>query len=227
MTKDDLLQTLRTAILEADADRVVEVAQDIVKSGVSVSEAVSVATKAVRAVGNRFQEGEIYLPELIIAAETMKRCMAVLTPHLEEKEVRVAGKVVLATAKGDLHDIGKNLVGTMLRVSGFEIIDLGVDVPPMEIIDRAEETAAQIIALSSLMTTSLPYQEEVINLLGEMRLRNKFFVIVGGGPVTRQHAQEMGADGWAKNAVGAVRVCERLLSLPSGPPAAEFIFEEG
>jgi len=227
MPKDDLLQALRAAVLETDVDRAVEVAQEIIKSDIGVNEAISVATKAIREIGDRFGRGEIFLPELIIAAETMKGCMAVLTPHLEAKEAKASAKIVLATVKGDIHEIGKNLVGTMLRVSGFKVVDLGVDVPPMEIIDKAEEAGAQIIGLSSLMTTSLPYQKEVIDLLNEMGLRDRFFVIVGGGPVTRQHAQDMGADGWAKNAAGAVRICERLLSLPSGPPAAEFVFKEG
>ena len=227
MPKDDLLQALRAAVLETDVERAVEVAQEIVESDVSINEAISVATKAIREIGDRFGRGEIFLPELIIAAATMKGCMAVLTPHLEAKETKAAAKIVLATMKGDIHEIGKNLVGIMLRVSGFEVIDLGVDVPPMEILDEAEETGAQIIGLSSLMTTSLPYQKETISLLEDMGLRNRFFVIVGGGPVTRQHAQDMGADGWAKNAAGAVRICERLLSLRSGPPAAEFVFEEG
>ncbi len=227
MPKEDLLQALRAAVLETDVERAVEVAQEIVESDVSINEAISVATKAIREIGDRFGRGEIFLPELIIAAGTMKGCMAVLTPHLEAKETKAAAKIVLATMKGDIHEIGKNLVGIMLRVSGFEVIDLGVDVPPMEILDEAEETGAQIIGLSSLMTTSLPYQKETISLLEDMGLRNRFFVIVGGGPVTRQHAQDMGADGWAKNAAGAVRICERLLSLRSGPPAAEFVFEEG
>lgn len=227
MPKDNLLRALRVAVLETDVDRAVEVAQEIVESDVSINEAISVATKAIREIGDRFGRGEIWLPELMIAAETMKGCMAVLTPHLEAKETKAAAKIILATMKGDIHEIGKNLVGTMLRVSGFEVIDLGVDVPPMEILDEAEETGAQIIGLSSLMTTSLPYQKEVIDLMEDMGLRNRFFVIVGGGPVTRQHAQDMGADGWAKNAAGAVRICERLLSLRSGPPAAEFVFEEG
>jgi methylmalonyl-CoA mutase cobalamin-binding domain/chain len=132
----------------------------------------------------------------------------------------------MATVKGDIHDIGKNIVCMMMSVSGLDVQDLGADVAPMEIVERAQQAEADIIGLSSLMTTSIPQMKEVIDLLEAMELRERFFVIVGGGPVTHDHAEQIGADGWARNAVGAVRICERLLSSGECPSKVEFACEE-
>jgi methylmalonyl-CoA mutase cobalamin-binding domain/chain len=136
------------------------------------------------------------------------------------------GKVVIGAVAGDIHDIGKNLVATQLSVKGFDVIDLGVNVPPMEIVDRAEREHANIIALSALMTTSMPYQKDVIDVLREMGLRDRYFVVIGGGPVTPEYARQAGADGWASNAVTAARVCEKLLEGGQRPPLAETLVQE-
>jgi methylmalonyl-CoA mutase cobalamin-binding domain/chain len=138
----------------------------------------------------------------------------------------VSGKVVLATVKGDIHTIGKDIVATMLTASGFEVIDMGVDVAPMELIKTAESARAQIIGLSALMTTSMPYQKEVVDLLTELKMRDAFWVIVGGGPVTPEYARSIGANGWAPNAGAAARLCGRLISSGGKPSSAEFLYEE-
>jgi methylmalonyl-CoA mutase cobalamin-binding domain/chain len=227
MKGEKTLDAFRSAILDLDDERAVEAAREIVEHNLSDA-AMPIATEAIRTIGDRFQEGEIFLPQLIMAGELMKSCMAVLSPHLGKGQLRAAaGKVVMATVKGDIHDIGKNIVCMMMSVSGLDVLDLGTDVAPMEIIQRAEQFGADIIGLSSLMTTSIPQMKEVIALLVAMKRRDKFFVIVGGGPVTREHARSMHADGWAKNAVGAVRVCERLLAAEQRPSQVEFTFEEG
>jgi methanogenic corrinoid protein MtbC1 len=220
-----VLEALRTAILETDEDKAVEASHEIVEKGLA-NEAISVAAEAIRKVGDRFQDGEIYLPELVLAGETMQACMEVLTPHLEQYELATPGKVVMATVKGDIHEIGKNIVCMMMSVSGLDVLDLGADVAPMDIVQRARQFNAGIIGLSSLMTTSIPQMKEVIDVLEAMELRDEYFVIVGGGPVTRGHAETIGADGWAKNAVGAIRICERLLSSGRRPSEVEFTFEE-
>jgi trimethylamine corrinoid protein len=227
MQETEVLDKLRSAILGLKEDRVVQVAQEIVERNLA-NEALPVATEAIRVIGDRFQEGEIFLPELILAGETMKKCMEVLAPHLHKGlKKRAAGKVAMATVKGDIHDIGKSIVCMMMSVSGLDVLDLGIDVPPMEIIQRAEQFGADVIGLSSLMTTSIPQMREVIDLLAAMGIRDKLFVVVGGGPVTQEHARTVGADGWAKNAVGAVRICERLLASGQRPPKVAFTFEEG
>jgi methanogenic corrinoid protein MtbC1 len=210
-----VLEALRTAILETDEDKAVEASHEIVEKGLA-NEAISVAAEAIRKVGDRFQDGEIYLPELVLAGETMQ----------EQYELATPGKVVMATVKGDIHEIGKNIVCMMMSVSGLDVLDLGADVAPMDIVQRARQFNAGIIGLSSLMTTSIPQMKEVIDVLEAMELRDEYFVIVGGGPVTRGHAETIGADGWAKNAVGAIRICERLLSSGRRPSEVEFTFEE-
>jgi methylmalonyl-CoA mutase cobalamin-binding domain/chain len=182
-------------------------------------EAIKVATDAIGRIGDQFECGEIFLPQLMLAGETMKQCMNILSRHIgAEGGVKKKGKVVIGAVSGDIHDIGKNLVATMLSVHGFDVVDLGIGVSPMEFADKAESEHAQFIALSSLMTTSMPYQRDVMDLLQEMGLRNKYYVIVGGGPVTADFAQQIGADGWGLNAVSAVRVCDRLLESGQRPP---------
>jgi methylmalonyl-CoA mutase cobalamin-binding domain/chain len=155
----------------------------------------------------------------MIAGEKMKRCMALLQPHVKgSAEGKAGAKVIIGTVSGDLHDIGKNLVATMLSVGGYEVVDLGVNVPPLEFVKAGRDQKAAVLALSSLMTASLPYQKEVIDLLTEMGLRDRLYVIVGGGPVTPDYAARIGADGWAENAALAVPLCQKLLASGQTPP---------
>jgi methylmalonyl-CoA mutase cobalamin-binding domain/chain len=220
MSKQESLNQLRQALVgDADQDSVAEIAERIVGEGVEIQLAIDTASTAIREIGEKFETGEVFLPDLMIAGKKMERCMAVFRPHLEiEEDVSGGGRIVIGSVAGDIHDIGKNLVATMLSVGGFEVVDLGVGVAAMEFVRAAKKERADIIALSSLMTTTLPYQREVLDLLREMGLREKYFVVVGGGPVTPEFATEIGADGWAENAALAVSLCSELITSGKTPP---------
>jgi 5-methyltetrahydrofolate--homocysteine methyltransferase len=161
-------------------------------------------------VGELFSSGEIFVPEMLMSAEAMKSGVELLRPHLVEKETGNKGTVVIGTVKGDLHDIGKNLVVMMMESAGFEVIDLGVDVESDTFIDAAVEKKAGIIALSALLTTTMSSMEKTIQSFRETGLEAK--VIIGGAPVTREFADRIGADGYSDDAPGAVRLAKQLLS---------------
>jgi len=222
---EELMKKFRAALVgEASEDEVVAAAEAVVKADIDALKAIQVASEAIREIGDAFEAGDLYLPDLMIAGRKMELAMGVLRPHLKAGEkVAGGGRVILGTVSGDIHDIGKNLVGTMLTVGGFTVTDVGVNVPPLEFIKAAKEHRADIIALSALMTASLPYQREVIMLLTELGLREKFFVIVGGGPVTPEFAQSIGADGWAENAASALKLADKLLTAGVKPPVAQTI----
>jgi methylmalonyl-CoA mutase cobalamin-binding domain/chain len=223
----ELYKQLEDSLLAYDADSAVKVAQAIVDAGLDVMGAIDVATAVISRIGDQFQSGDIFLPELMLAGEAMKQCMNVLSrPLAATGGGKKRGKAVIGAVSGDIHDIGKNLVATYLALKGFDVIDLGVNVPPMEFVEKAEKEKANVIALSALMTTSMPYQKDVINVLGEMGLRDKYFVVVGGGPVTADFAVQAGADGWASNAVTGAIVCERLIESGLRPPVVKTFVEE-
>lgn len=219
MSNQELLVRLQVALAgDASYEEVEEITKQIVAEEVDILAAIDVAADAMREVGEKFAAFEIFLPDLMIAGEKMKRCMAALQPHIKAgDDQKVRGRVVLGTVSGDLHDIGKNLVATLLTVGGFDVVDVGVNVAPMDFVKVARQQQADIIALSSLMTASLPYQREVIDLLSEMGQREKYYVIVGGGPVTPEFARGIGADGWAENAASAVGLCRQLVASGETP----------
>lgn len=163
-------------------------------------------------VGEKFASGEYFLPDLIIAADGMKKAMELLEPELVKRQqvLENAGVVVLGTVKGDIHEIGKSLVGTMLSANGFKVYDLGVDVPTEQFIATVQETNADIIGLSALLTTTMTVQREVIEALKEAGIRQEVKVLVGGAPVTSSWSEEVGADGYAEDAMGAVKIAKAL-----------------
>ena len=165
-------------------------------------------------LGERFEKGEVFLPDLLIAADAFNVAIEVLRPAMEAQKKQVAklGTVLIGTVNGDVHAIGKNIVAIVLEAYGFEVVDIGVDNPSLKFIEEAEKVKADLIGLSSLMTTTMPAQKEVIEILKEMHLRDKYFVVVGGGPVTQEWADKIGADGYAGSAFQAVEVVKRLLS---------------
>ena len=166
----------------------------------------------IREVGQRFGAGELFLPELVMAAETMRAGVAIIEPRIPKGSVaRVTHKVVLATVQDDIHEIGKNLVGTMLTASGFDVIDMGVNQPSEAILKKAQEEKAEIIGVSALMTTSMPRMKELIVNAQTKGVRSKEKVVVGGAPVTEQYAKEIGSDGTAGDASGAVRLAQKLV----------------
>lgn len=164
-------------------------------------------------VGEKFKINEIFVPEVLIAAKAMETALNVLEPLLMESGVRPKGKIVIGTVKGDLHDIGKNLVAIMFKGAGFSVIDLGIDVAPERFISKAKEERAPIIAMSSLLTTSMPSMKETIDLLRTGSLNAKIKTIIGGAPVTQEYADEIGSDGYAPDASSAVDKVKELLNL--------------
>ena len=163
-------------------------------------------------VGKRFRENIIFVPEVLVSARAMKASMSLLEPILSASNIKETGTIVLGTVKGDIHDIGKNMVARMLEVNGFEVTDLGTDVSVADFLSTARNQSADIIAMSSLLTTSLPYVKDVISILRETGEKENFKIIVGGGPVTDEWAKENGADGYGKNAADAVTISQALMS---------------
>jgi methylmalonyl-CoA mutase cobalamin-binding domain/chain len=228
---NDEYSGVREAILEGDAEQAATLGRDVAESAEDAMPAVDAAAAVIREVGDQFGAGEIYLPEMVLAAEAMQAFMDQVTPRLEAEAAQSGGsrqtaKVVIGTVKGDIHSIGKNIVATMLSASGYEVIDLGVNVVPMDAINEAERAGASIIGLSALMTTSMPYQKEVVSLLTELDRRDDFWVIVGGGPVTSEYADKIGSNGWAPDAAAAVQLCDRRLSGSTTPATTTFIGKE-
>lgn len=218
MSEEKLMAKLKEAIVNCDEEGAKEVANDILKMGLDPVEVMEKhLTPAMKIVGERFERGEYFITHLMMAAEAMTAATNILTAGMSKKSkerlkrFKEAGTIVIATVKGDIHDIGKNIVSLLLEVNGFTVHDAGKDLGPMEIIKRAQEVKADIIALSALMTVTMPYQAEVINFLKELKLRDQYKVIIGGGPTSQEWAEEIGADGWAPDASTAVALVKRLL----------------
>ena len=166
---------------------------------------------AMDEVGRRFECSEYFVPELLISARAMKAALELLRPRLTAQGAKPAGRVAIGTVKGDLHDIGKNLVASLLEGGGFEVIDLGVNVSPEKFIDTVREKNANIIAMSALLTTTMPAMRATIEALRRAGVRDQVKVLVGGAPITQKYAQEIGADGYSENAVGAVALAKQAL----------------
>jgi len=212
----ELYEKMAQSIIEGDADASSALAKEAIAAGIHPLDAITKGfVIGVNTVGDAFGRGEAFLPELVMAGEAMKAAVAVLDPELKKlgSERRMLGKVVIATVEGDIHEIGKSLVATMLGASGFEVYDLGVDAPSDKIIGKALEVNADIIAMSALLTTTMIRQKEVIEELEKEGLRNKFKVIVGGAPITRDWVKTIGADGYSEDAVGAVAIAKQLLGV--------------
>jgi corrinoid protein of di/trimethylamine methyltransferase len=194
-----------------DEDRAVELANRAVAAQVDAYEAIDRGlARGMERAGQLFEEEEYFVPELILCSDAMNAGIAVLKPHIKQGKTAVKRRGVIGVMEGDTHDIGKNLVKIMLEASGFDIVDLGRDVPPRTFVDKAIETNADLILLSSLMTTTMDAMAEVIKLLVERGVRDRFKVAVGGGPISQAFADRIGADGYGKNATEAVRLCQRL-----------------
>ena len=169
--------------------------------------------EAMDVVGDRFAKSEIFVPEMLVAAMTMKKGLDIIKPLLKDQEEQSKGKVVLCTVKGDLHDIGKNLVGMMLEGAGFEVIDLGVDVTVENVVDKVTEIQPQVLGLSALLTTTMPEMENVINVLQARGMRGAVKVMVGGAPLRAEFAQKIGADAFGKDAAEAVNIVRSFIGL--------------
>ena len=168
---------------------------------------------AMAEVGKMFEEGEYFVPEMLIAARAMQGGLGVLKPYLVDSNIKPVGKVVMGTVKGDLHDIGKNLVSMMLEGAAFEIIDLGADVPPEKFIEAIQNSGADLVAMSALLTTTMPNMKVTIDALKAANLRDKVKIMVGGAPLTDNYAKEIGADGYASDANRAVNLAKTLMGV--------------
>jgi 5-methyltetrahydrofolate--homocysteine methyltransferase len=198
--------------VNGNAPKVKELTQQALDEGVAPSEIITkYLIPAMSEVGDRFERNEFYVPELLIAARAMQGGLAILKPLLADTDLKPTGKVVIGTVKGDLHDIGKNLVSMMLQGAGFEIVDLGVDVSPDKFIAAVKDSKAQVIALSALLTTTMPSMKTTIDALKAAGLRDEVKVVIGGAPLTQRYADEIGADGYAPDAASAVDKARELL----------------
>jgi len=212
----ELFQKMAQSVLDGDSDTASALAKEAVDAGIDPLEAITKGfVTGVNQVGESFACGQAFLPELVMAGEAMKAAVATLEPEMQKRGIQrtMLGKVVLATVEGDIHEIGKSLVGTMLSASGFQVYDLGVDVPAARIIAKVKEVDADIVGLSALLTTTMTKQKEVIDELDKLGLRKKVKVMVGGAPVTRDWVQKIEADGYSEDAIGAVTVAKQILGL--------------
>jgi 5-methyltetrahydrofolate--homocysteine methyltransferase len=208
-----IVKEIYTNVMEGQVNAVKENVQSAINAGIPVSVILNEGMIAAMAeVGHLFEEGECFVPEMLVAARAMQTGMALLKPHLKNAEVVSAGKVAIGTVKGDLHDIGKNLVAMMLEGAGFEIIDLGTDVPPEKFVEAVRDQGAQILALSALLTTTMPSMKNTIDALNVAGLRGQVKVMIGGAPVTQNYADQIGADGFSSDASRAVATAKGLVS---------------
>ena len=212
MEKKELLRQIADAVVDMEEDTVEELAQQSLTAGIDAYETIDLGlAKGMERAGQLFDEEEYFVPELLMCSDAMNVGIDVLKPHLRSEKVSKKGKVVIGVVEGDTHDIGKNLVRLMLETGGFEVLDLGRDIPPAEFVSKAEEYGADIIGIATLMTTTMPGMKEVVDILANKGIRDKFKIIVGGGPISPAFAKKIGADGYARNAADAVKVAEELL----------------
>ena len=212
MGEEELLKTLGEAVVACDRDAVVKAAQQAIEKGLDPVKAIEKGlSKGAITVGEKFDRLEIFLTDLMMAADAMKAGLDILLPLISKDKILKKGTVVSGTVKGDIHDIGKNILSALFSANGFEVHDLGVDVPTSKFIEEAEKVRADIIALSALMSSTIGGQKDVIDYLSETGKRERFIVMVGGGPTTREWTEEIGADGYAETAMEAVKVALELI----------------
>jgi trimethylamine corrinoid protein len=211
---DELYESMKQSVIDGDPDRAREVGQRAITEGINPLEAIHHGfLPGLKIVGEQFEQGEMFLPDLVLAGEAMKAATAVLEPEIQRMggKREMLGKVILGTVDGDIHEIGKNLVGAMLSASGFEVFDLGVDVPLEMFAVKAKELQADLVGVSALLTTTMTGQKGVVEALERHGLRPRVKVIIGGAPVTQTWADEIGADGYGKDAPAAVLLAKTLL----------------
>jgi trimethylamine corrinoid protein len=212
MSKKDSLTELITSVWQGDRSGAKQFAEEALNQGVSPKKLLEDGlVHAMNIVGDKWKSMEIFLPEVLMAVDAWQEAMDVVEPRLteEEKTESVQGKVVIGTVKGDIHEIGKNIVATLLTTAGFEVIDIGTDVPASVFVSEADKSGAKIIAASALMTTTMPNQRDIIEYLESNGIRDKYFIMVGGAPVNQEWMEEIGADGYGKTADDAVQIARK------------------
>jgi corrinoid protein of di/trimethylamine methyltransferase len=212
---EQIYSAMSQSIIDGESEEAAKLAAQSIELGIDPLDAINHGfVVGVNHVGNLFSSGEAFLPELVMAGEAMKAAVNALEPEMSKqgKGREILGTIVLGTIEGDIHDIGKSLVGTMLSVVGFKVFDLGVDVPVPTLVEKARTEDADIIGVSALLTTTMMKQRDVVEALDDIGLRSTIKVMVGGAPVTSDWAEEIGADGYSEDAVGAVAVARELLA---------------
>ncbi len=208
-----IIQEIYSGVIEGNSTLVKEKVQEALSAGIYAQTILNQGLiPAMAEVGRLFEEGEYFVPEMLIAARAMQGGMGLLKPLLKEADVKAAGRVVIGTVKGDLHDIGKNLVAMMLEGAGFEIIDLGNDVPPEKFVEAARLHQADIVAMSALLTTTMVNMKSTIEAIEAAGLRRKVKILIGGAPVTESYAHQIGADGYGEDASRAVQAAKALVA---------------
>ena len=205
---------MEQAILDGDADKVAELVEAALKEGVAPTEILNEGlTKGMNVVGDLFKRDELFVPEVIVSAKAMKRGTEILQPLIPREKREVSKLAILGTVKGDIHDIGKNLVKSMMEGAGFEVIDLGIDVPAETFVQKALELKPHIVAMSALLTTTMVHMKDVIDALQAAGIRDQVKILIGGAPITKAFAAEIGADGTAPDAVTAADLAKNLMGL--------------
>ncbi|ADK15168.1 MULTISPECIES: corrinoid protein [Clostridium] len=210
--KDDLLKELSDSVVNMQEEETIEISKKCVENNINAYEAIDKGlADGMNRAGKLYEEEEYYIPELLLCSDAMYSGLDILKPHLEKEETENKAKVVIGVVEGDTHDIGKNLVKIMMETEGFEVIDLGRDIPPIDFVNKAKEVGASIIALSTLMTTTMDGMAEVINLLKKEGIRDKISVMVGGGPISQNFADKIGADAYTLDASKAAKRAKALI----------------
>jgi 5-methyltetrahydrofolate--homocysteine methyltransferase len=209
----EILNQIKSVLQEGDEATISGLTNTALSKGINSESILNEALiPGMEIIGEKFRKHEIFLPEVLLAARAMNAATEILKPHLVKDAVPKLGKIVIGTIQGDLHDLGKNLVGIMLKGAGYEVIDLGKDVSPEKFVDTAAKENAQIIGMSALLTTTMPAMKNVVDLLNERKLSGKIKTIIGGAPVTENFAREIGADGYAFDAGNSVVSVKSLLN---------------
>jgi 5-methyltetrahydrofolate--homocysteine methyltransferase len=209
----DYLEKLATAILEGDGETTIELVKSALADGVAAKTILDEGMiVGMNEVGDRFRRGDMFVPEVLMSADAMSEGLKLLRPELAKSDVKMIGKVLLGTVKGDLHDIGKNLVGMMCEGAGFEVINLGFDVPPEEFIEAIKEHKPELVGMSALLTTTMRSMGQTIKAIEEAGFRDQVKIMVGGAPVDQDFADRIGADGYGSNAVAASDLAKQLVA---------------
>lgn len=207
-------QEISEAVVAGKAKKIKELIDQALKEGISPKDILDKALiSGMTIVGEKFKVGEYFIPEVLVAARAMNAGVKLIEPFLSQVEKSYAGKVVIGTVSGDIHDIGKNLVAMMLRGAGFQVIDLGLNVPPEKFVEKAKSENAEIVAMSALLTTTMLAMKNTVYAMEQAGMRNKVKIMVGGAPVTQKYAEEIGADGYAPDAATAVLKAKELLNI--------------
>uniref|UniRef100_A0A7C3RJC9 Cobalamin-binding protein n=1 Tax=Dictyoglomus thermophilum TaxID=14 RepID=A0A7C3RJC9_DICTH len=210
----EILKEIANAVISGDRKKVQELVEKALKEGITPEDIIDKGLlSGMSVIGERFKKNEIFVPEVLVSARAMQKGMEILKPLIAKSSNVIKGKIVIGTVKGDLHDIGKNLVAMMLEGAGYQIIDLGIDVPPEKFVQAIKENKPDVVGMSALLTTTMSQMKVTIDVIEKEGLRDKVKIIVGGAPVTEEFAKEIGADGYAEDAYSSVELVNRLLKV--------------